>query len=246
MQDGAVRLGGAGDAEGEIEGVKLKALGVEQGVVVAPRAVQIAHLRARPEFPRLAEHAGQPVRLGLQGVAVVEPGAADIAVGHGFAIDGVARDARADQRQRRPGQVVQLPGRAFADHGREPAIPGGIAAPDHAAVAARGAPGEAPRLQQHHLAAPLGQAERRGQPGHAAADDADLGLRIAVQRRARPVLGDGPGVVAVDVTFGHHRLGPGRAGRIIRRAHYVSRGMGCAGTLYYAPDSDNCPADILC
>ena len=55
---------------------------------------------------------------------------------------------------------------------------------DHlAAIAARGAPADLAAFEQHHLQPALGGVKRRRQAGAAAADDHQVGLDIALQRR---------------------------------------------------------------
>ena len=54
-----------------------------------------------------------------------------------------------------------------------------------AAVAARRARPDPRRLEQHHVVAALGQVQRRREPGIAAADDADVGIDRAGERRMR-------------------------------------------------------------
>ena len=61
---------------------------------------------------------------------------------------------------------------------------------DLAAIAARGAPADARAFEHRDLVALLGEMQRRGQPAIARADDADLGVVLACQRRA---LGRGVG-----------------------------------------------------
>ena len=60
--------------------------------------------------------------------------------------------------------------------------PGREAGADEAAVAPRGAPRHPARLQHDHALAALDQAQRRRQPRQAAADDAHVGLDLAVER----------------------------------------------------------------
>ena len=123
-------------------------------------------------------------------------------------------DPPPDQFKRIDRQIVELARLGLADHGGELARAGSVAGADHTAVPPRGAEGEASRLEEHDPAAALGETECGGKPRHATADDADVGLDVAVERRSRPVVDDAAAVVAVDVAFGHRRQAQASSRRV--------------------------------
>src|SRR5262249_60539482 len=112
-------------------------------------------------------------------------------------------------RARPAREAVGLPRRP------KPPPPGAAAAPrreagaDEAAVPPRGAPGDAPRLEDDDAPAALRQAERRRQPRQPAPDDADLGLDLAVERAPSRRRVCGASVIAVDMFRLHVRAGRG-------------------------------------
>ena len=97
--------------------------------------------------------------------------------GDRLAGDRVARDPAADQVHGLAAEPHQRARRLPARRPLEQPHRGGEAGRDHAAVAARSAGADRARLEQHGGMPALGQGQGRGQPGEAAADDADLGRR---------------------------------------------------------------------
>ena len=123
------------------------------------------------------------LRLADQRPGMARPVGGDGDAGLEIAFDLVAGDAIAYERLRLLGHrpekarlfVAQFP------------LQGGLIAPMPAAelpaVAAGSAVADAPRFEQESAEAALGEVERAGETGIAAADDADVGAHVAVERR---------------------------------------------------------------
>ena len=159
--------------------MEVEIVGIVERVEIALGDQGLAQLLPRPEFNLDAELAFQIVAGMARLVGIVGPPGADHAGGDGRAGDLVLGDAAADQIDGLDGQVEQLARLLDADLLDDGVRPGGIAAADEAAIAARRAPGDALGFHHHGGAAALQQAERRVQPGEPAADDADIGLDVA-------------------------------------------------------------------
>ena len=97
--------------------------------------------------------------------------------------DGEAHDERAHQRLRLLRHVPERLGALEAECALEPQHVAPLAGMDLAAVAARGAARQPVGFEQHHVGAGLGEMDGGGEPGIAAADDADIGPARAVERR---------------------------------------------------------------
>ena len=99
------------------------------------------------------------------------------------AVDPVPLDARTHERLRLLGQRPEEPRPLRAQLPLQGELIAPVPAAELPAVAARRAVADAPRLQEHGAKTVLGEMERGGEPGVAAADDADIRARVAVERR---------------------------------------------------------------
>jgi hypothetical protein len=99
------------------------------------------------------------------------------------AVDPVAGDEAAHQRLRLLGHVPERPRPRPPERGLEPVLVAPLARADLAAVPPRGPPADPLGLEEDDRQPRLGEMERRREPGVAAADDADVGHRIAGERR---------------------------------------------------------------
>ena len=116
--------------------------------------------------------------------------------------DGVAGDQVADQGAGFFGEVPERAGAGLAGGLLQPVLVLALAGADLAAVAPRGAPADAVRLEQDHVEAGLGEVQRGGEAGVAAADDGDVGGGLALQLRKGRERGGGLGVPAGRVDAG--------------------------------------------
>ena len=98
---------------------------------------------------------------------------------------GFLRPVPEPARVLRPDQALQL------------ALRSALAAAELSAVASRGAPAGAPRLQEHHVVASLGQVQGRRQPGEPAADYADVAGYRAPEARMFDITERGGGEIGV-------------------------------------------------
>ena len=138
-------------------------------------------------------------------------------------------------RQRVPDEVLDLGAQPLAHllvHRRV----AGQAAGDLAAVAPAGAPADAMGLDQGHLVATLGQFDRRGDAGEAAADDGDVDRHRAQQGRIVGFLVERGGVVGRRAFRGRtgmdccvHRVFLVPVRRVRRRAAVCGRVRGGSG-----------------
>ena len=107
------------------------------------------------------------------------------------------------------GEVEQRLGAGKAVLGLELLSAGALAGAELAAIAAGCAVAEAAAIDQHHVAAGLGQVRRSGQPGEAAADDHHVAAPVAVERvvfRPRADRGFVPGIAGGDGGLVSHEL----------------------------------------
>jgi hypothetical protein len=182
-------LGGGGEAVAQAQRVEVEAVRVEEAVVVARRAVELAQARPRPELEPRAEGVVVARDLGRQPAGVVEPGRH-----HDARRERHARGQGAAPQQLQPvdAEAEQLAGPARSDRGLEGVRVAREPGRRHPAVAARGAGAHPARLEQDRRLAALGQRERQAQAREPAADDAGVGLDGAGERRPgrrRPAAG---------------------------------------------------------
>ena len=127
------------------------------------------------------------------------------------AVDPVPGDEIAHERLRLLGHGPEKPRPLLAKLALQGGLIASVPAAELPAVAAGGAVADASCLQQDDAIAALGEVERAGEPGIAAADDANVGARIAVERRpggVRPrayLVPGGRGAVVLGVAPGAAR-----------------------------------------
>src|SRR3546814_11511588 len=102
------------------------------------------------------------------------------------AVDGVIADALLHKSLGFLAEIPQQAGTLAADEVYERFRVEALAAGKLAAVAPRGAPADAPGLEHDGLVAALGEVERGGDAGVAAADDADVAALRDGPRRQGP------------------------------------------------------------
>ena len=179
-----------GEAARVVERMKVARALIEKAAVKPLRRHLRAESRAIEHVDLVVAVAGAKVRrLPRQRARVARAVRGDGNSGFQVARDPVPGDAGVHQRLRLLGKRPEEPRPVLA----ELPLQGGLIAPMPAAelpaVAAGGTVADAPRLQQEGAEAALGEMERAGEPGVAAADDADIRALIAVERgpgRVRP------------------------------------------------------------
>ena len=212
-------FGGGRRAAREVQRMEVEAVGIMDRVEIALRQIEVANPGARPEFQLGAESLVHEGDVGLLLLRSVEPGDVQLAVdqraaGHGILIDAAADDVHrllceAEERLR------ILHADVLHDGGRAE----GIARRDEAAIAPRRAEADLLAFQHDHVGhAAFGEAQRGGEAGHAAADNADIRLHIALQGCAAKIVGQGAAVIAVDIIVRH-------GGEIIRTSRPLEAGL---------------------
>ena len=173
-----------GEAEGIVQGVEVAGVAIEETAEVALAAEHFGHLGARHEAGvRIAVAALQRLGLLLQikGSGRFVGGGED--PGLEIAGNRVARDPLLDGRLGLAGELPEKARPLVAEHLFQRGLVEAQIRGDLAAVSPRGARPDPRRLQEHRVVAPLGQMEERREAGVAAADDADVGLQAAAERR---------------------------------------------------------------
>ena len=165
----------AGEAEGVAQGMQVPAAHVDVAAVIGGRADEVAHL-----FP--VERADQVVAVIARHLLGIGAGMGDKARAVA-GMDDPLREARLGRvlGRERPGQCHRLlrevpkgVGARLADDLLKLVLVEPLAGSDLAAVASRGAPADAVRVEKHHVIAALRQMQRGREPGEAGADDADV------------------------------------------------------------------------
>ena len=184
---GAAKLGSRCHGTRVIQRMEMKLLIAEQSIVVAIAVQTLGHPFPWPEFPLLIEVFNEKVAGPVQRIRVVEPGDVEPAVDDRVAVHPVVLNTPAHQGHCLVGQLVELTGQVHADPGDEALGRQGIAAADEPAVTARCPPTHLPSLQHHDIGAAFAQAQRRGEPGEAAAHHAYLGVHMGAQGGPRRI-----------------------------------------------------------
>ena len=202
---GARALGRPGDSQGQIQRMQMAAGGVVKRSAVGRRADHLGGLLPVEQLIGvIAVVAGDQrgmvgedfqIPLGYRAAQVARP------IG---AVDGFLRDQCLDQGLGVLGQVPERPGviRAVTTH--QVGLQLDVGRPQLSAVAPRRAIAHLVGLQQDHFVSLARQMQGRGQAGKAAANDADITGRRAVQRWRRKGGSGGGGVQ-------RGRVGHGRA-----------------------------------
>ena len=157
------------------------------------------------------------LRLADQRSGMARPVGGDCDAGFEVAVDPVPGDAIAYERLRLLGHRPEEPRPLLAKFPLQGGLIAPVPAAELPAVAARGAVADAPCFEQHSAVAALGEVERTGEARIAAADDADVGAHIAIERgpsRVRPracLVPSGRGTVVLGV-----------APAVARRAHHTA------------------------
>jgi len=180
----ATLAGRAGQATRIGQWIKVQGVALVQPVAITPAADQLAELPGGQPLPVDAKTFGQQLLATTQHRRVTEPVRPDNAFVHRVAGDGELVDPVADEVDRIDGAAVQRTRTLGTQAIEQRLFAKGIAGEDETAVSAGGAEADAFVLQQDHIAdAPLGEAERGVQSGEAAADNDDVRLAKAFQRR---------------------------------------------------------------
>ena len=179
---------------------------IAQGLEIFRRDERRPDLLAAHEFQPIAEIPLDAVALGLQrGRALMAQHAHDarhgIGTGDRERLDGLAHQGNAFE-----GEAIERMGLVAPRDARDMVEAGGETGCHEAAIAPRSAPADALRLQHHDRFARPGEMEGRGQPGEPAADDADIGLDVTLEDGALPGIGEGAGVVGVDIGHGWRQI----------------------------------------
>ncbi len=173
-----------GEAEGVVQGVEVAGVTIEEAAEVALASEHLGHLGARHEAGvRIAVAALQRLGLLLQvkGSGRLVGGGED--AGLEIAGDRVAGDPLLDGRLGLAGELPEKARPLGAEHLFQRGLVEAQVRGDLAAVSPRRAGADPRRLQQHRVVTALGQMQERRETGIAAADDADVGLQAASQRR---------------------------------------------------------------
>jgi len=164
--------------------MKVRAAPVERAAVIGRAAEERGEARAVERLDRVIAVVARELR--RLGVVLGDAGRPVRGVDNPrtqVAGDGVPGDEAADERLRLLGHVPERPRPLATVLRLQPVLAATLARPDLPAVAPRGTPADAPGLEHHDIEAGLGKVQRRGEPGIAAADHADLGLDRAGERR---------------------------------------------------------------
>ena len=209
---------GPGKAARVVERVQVSRAAIHQAAVKSLRRHFGVQCRAVQHLDLLVPVAGsEMIRFAGQRAGVARPVGGDGDAWLQVAFDPVAGDELAHERLRllgkRPKQLRGL----FAELALQGELIAPVPAAELPAVAAGGAVADAPCFEQHRAIAVLGEMERAGEPGIAAADDADVRAHVAIER--------GPGGVrpcARLVPGGRSAVVLGVAACPVRRAHHTA------------------------
>jgi len=175
-----------GDAEHVLQRMKVKRIALEKAAAIAACFQALRERRGRHGFPVDAEAVFHQPALAVEPRVVAEPVGEDHAGVGEVAVDRIARDARAHQRDGVGGERVQRAGARRSEAAQQIRAVEAVAAEHEAAVAARRAEADGLGVEHDDFAdAALDEAERGGQSGEPAADHADFRALPAAQRRAR-------------------------------------------------------------
>ena len=186
VNPGARIFGGAGQPKRIAQRMKVPRAHVQHPALVGGRGAEIVErLRVQRLDLVIAVSVAQVVGIlgQMHGLAVGRRGPGD--AGFQVAFDSVPPDQVTDQILGLFSQRPQVAGVVRTHHSFQRLLVLPLARSQLPAVPPRCAEPHALRLDQHHAQSGLGQMQRGGQPGIAAADHADIGPRGPGQGRAR-------------------------------------------------------------
>ncbi|KGS20673.1 hypothetical protein X941_5764 [Burkholderia pseudomallei MSHR5569] len=178
LVDPRAALRGRGrDAEHVLQRMEVERVALEEAAAIAVRLQPRAQCAFIERLPVDAERLLHQLARRAKARRIVEPVREDHAAVDEFAIDAVARGARADQLDRVDRQAIERAGGLGAERAQQVRVVEAIAAEHEAAVAARRAEADRLRVEQRNVAhAALDEPEGCRQAGQAAADDAHVGI----------------------------------------------------------------------
>ncbi len=178
---------GTGEPERETVGVEMAAAAVADRAGIKLRAERLGRLGAIQKGHEVVPITARQ-SLHERGGLVQQSGLVEGLdhAGPEVAGNGEADDQAADQRLRLLRHVPEQLGALKAEAPLQPELVLPLAGMDLAAAAARRAVGDPAGFQQHHIRTGIGEVDRRGQAGEAAADNADIGLARSFEAARTP------------------------------------------------------------